>query len=91
MARPLGTRNSEMTRSAIQATLLVKRLQAHAMGELELTREQIKAIEILLKKTLPDLSSVELTGDPENPVTVQQIERVIVNGQPAVINAGSAD
>lgn len=28
----------------------------------------MKAIEILLRKSLPDLSSVELTGDPSNPV-----------------------
>ena len=78
--RPLGSRNSEMTRSAIQATLLVKRLQDHAMGELELTREQIKAIEILLKKTLPDLSSVELTGDAENPVKVQGVIELVRPG-----------
>ena len=73
IGRPLGLRHAEQTRRAIQATKLVQRLQDCAMGRLELSKEQIRSIEILLKKTLPDLSSVELTGDAENPVRVQGI------------------
>jgi hypothetical protein len=71
--RPLGHRLSEQSRSAIQATNLVKRLQKHALGDLELSMSQIRAIEVLLKKTLPDLSSVELTGDADNPVKFQGV------------------
>jgi hypothetical protein len=71
--RPLGSRNTELTRARIQATQLVLRLQKCAMGEVELTREQLKAIEILLKKALPDLSSVELTGSDDAPVRLQGI------------------
>ena len=71
--RPLNHRLSEQSRLAIQATKLILRLQQCAMGELELSREQIRAIEVLLKKTLPDLSSVELTGDADNPVRVTGI------------------
>jgi hypothetical protein len=73
IGRPLGLRHAEQTRRAIQATKLVQRLQNCAMGSLDLTKEQIRSIEILLKKTLPDLSSVELTGDADNPVRVQGI------------------
>jgi hypothetical protein len=75
--RPLGSRNTEMTRRAIQATKLVQRLQKCALGELELTKEQIRAIEVLLKKTLPDLSSVELTGDADNPVKFQGVIELV--------------
>jgi hypothetical protein len=89
IGRPLGLRHAEQTRRAIQATKLVQRLQACAMGTLDLTKEQIRSIEILLKKTLPDLSSVELTGDADRPVTYQRIERVILDG-PAVIDAKPA-
>ena len=46
------------TREKIQTTQLINRLTKQALGELELTNNQIKAIEILLRKTLPDLSQV---------------------------------
>ena len=41
----------------------------------------MRAIEILIKKTLPDLQSIELTGDNENPVeVVTRIELVDGDG-----------
>jgi hypothetical protein len=73
MAARLNPRHQEMVRDKIQASQLINRLESHALGEIELSQTQIRAIEILLKKTLPDLSSVELTGDPENPVSIQEI------------------
>ena len=52
---------SEATRKRIQTTMLVKRLQKHALGELvEMPITQIKAIEVLLRKTLPDISPISL-------------------------------
>jgi hypothetical protein len=48
------------TRAKIQATQLIKRLESHALGEIELTQTQVRSIEILLKKILPDLSAVEM-------------------------------
>lgn len=57
---------SENTRKRIQTTMLVKRLMDHALGDDELmTQSQIRAAEILLKKTLPDTSSITLQGDEE--------------------------
>lgn len=66
-------------RSKIQASQLINRLTDHAFGEVELSQSQIKAIEILLKKKLPDLSAIELSGDPDNPIKHEVIERVIVD------------
>ena len=43
--------------------MLVNRLTDHALGNVELQSTQVKAIEILLRKTLPDLSSIEGTFD----------------------------
>ena len=34
-------------------------------GKIDLTTARMKAIEIALRKTLPDLSSVELSGNPD--------------------------
>lgn len=67
------------TREKIRTSQLINRLEKHAFGEIELTQTQVRAIEILIKKTLPDLASVELTGDKENPVALQLIKRTIVD------------
>lgn len=68
----------EQTRAAIQTTQLVKRLQGFALGQLEnvgkngeepepieIDPVRLRAIEILLRKSLPDLQSVELSTGPE--------------------------
>jgi hypothetical protein len=57
-----------MVRDRIQASQLVNRLEDHALNNLELSVSQIKAIEILLKKSLPDLTAVELTGKDGGPI-----------------------
>lgn len=46
-------------RDKIQTTKLVQRLFQNALGEIEMTSQQIRSAEILLKKTLPDLSSMD--------------------------------
>ena len=71
MAARLNPRHQQMVRDKIQATELINVLQDHALGiSEEIKPSRLKAIEILLKKSVPDLQSVELTGDPEAPVSV---------------------
>lgn len=77
MAARTNLRQQEQTREAIKTTQLVKRLQFFALGEkdeagnvVDLDAGRLKAIEVLLRKSLPDLSSVTLTGDAENPVEI---------------------
>jgi len=70
--------HQEDVRSKIQASQLINRLTDHAFGNVELSQSQIKAIEILLKKRLPDLSAVEHSGDQEKPIR-QEIEMRIVD------------
>ena len=71
--RPL---HDEKTRQKIQATQLIKRLTSHALGELEKPMEasQVRAAEILLKKTIPDLSNVEHTGEGGGPLSVNIVQ-----------------
>lgn len=66
MAARLNARHQEMVRDKIQASQLINRLQDHALGDVELSASQIKAIEILLKKSVPDLSTVQIGQDPES-------------------------
>lgn len=65
----------EKTRAAIQTTQLVKRLQHFALEtkDIEIDPQRLKAIEILLRKSLPDLSAVTLSGDPENPIKTEEV------------------
>lgn len=67
-ARINKIRHDDETRAKIQASQLINRLQDYALNGGDLDSGRIKAIEVLLKKTLPDLSAVQLGGDSENPV-----------------------
>lgn len=88
MAARLNLRQQEQTRSAIQTSQLINRLQAYALGEIaEIEAGRLKAIEILLRKSLPDLSSITVGGDEDNPVNVvHRIERIIVRPNPSSSN-----
>ncbi len=71
--------HDDRTREKIQTTNLVLALQEHAMGKRKMGPTQIRAAEILLRKTIPDLAQIEYTGEvttrnvvlPE-PLTEQQ-------------------
>ena len=75
MAERLRKRHQEEIRTKIQTSQLVNVLQNHALGvdTVEITPTRMKAIELLLKKSLPDLSSTEITGDSEQPVALKII------------------
>jgi hypothetical protein len=75
MAARLRARHQDEIRTKIQASQLINVLQNHALGtdETEMTATRMKAIELLLKKSVPDLSSIELTGDSDAPLMIQVI------------------
>jgi hypothetical protein len=67
--RPMGKLHQDDVRSKIQVSQLINVLTKQALGTSEdLTPSRLKAIEILLRKSLPDLSAIEVSGDPNNPV-----------------------
>ena len=59
-ARIKKIRDDENTRLKIKAAQLINRLTNHANGEIELTSTQVRSIEILLRKILPDLSDIKM-------------------------------
>jgi hypothetical protein len=71
MAARLSPKHDAKTREKIQTSQLLNRLQDHANGKVELSNSQVRAVEILLKKTIPDLAALQLTGDPEKPVEMK--------------------
>jgi hypothetical protein len=82
-ARKLRLKHSEDVRSKIQVSNLITRLQKYANGELsdeDISPNRLNAIKLLLQKAIPDLSSVQLTGDENNPINViSEIKRTIVD------------
>ena len=57
----LREEHAEAVREKIQTTQLLNRLQAYALGDkkVKLTGSELKAIEMLLDKTLPNLASIK--------------------------------
>lgn len=69
MAARLNPRHSEMVRAKIQASQLVNRLTAHALGDAEMSATQVQAAKILLDKTLSNAPQVtELSGPGGEPI-----------------------
>jgi hypothetical protein len=65
----MGKLHQEDVRAKIQASQLINVLQDHALnGESEISQSRMKAIEILLRKSVPDLSAVTVSGDADNPI-----------------------
>jgi hypothetical protein len=62
-ARVNKIRHDDETRAKIQTSQLINRLQDHVFGQAEVSATQMKAIELLLRKTLPDLSAIDHSGD----------------------------
>ena len=75
--RPAGFIMDDGHRTKIANSQILNRLISYAEGKTKLDAGQVRAIDILLKKVLPDLSAVTVSGDAENPL-LAIIERRIV-------------
>lgn len=78
-ARTLRLKHQDEVRLKIQTSALINRVQAYALGELsdeQVSSNRLNAIKLLLSKSLPDLSSVEITGEGGGPVQIAKIEIV---------------
>ncbi len=72
MATRIKAYHQDEIRAKIQASQLVNVLQNHALGlSEELSPTRMKAIEILLRKSLSDLSSIQLSGNTDAPVEMK--------------------
>ena len=54
-------------REKIKTSQIINRVQKCANGEVELTSIQLKAAEILLKKTMPDLKQTDINQEVSGP------------------------
>jgi len=61
--------HQEDIRKKIQAAQLIKVLQNHALnGDSDISLSRMRAIEILLRKSVADLSAITVSGDPDAPI-----------------------
>lgn len=85
MARRKIAWTPQKVRQRIRVGVLLQRLQKHALGEIDMTKTQIVAALGLLKKTVPDLSSIEHTGEirhrdvSDEPLTADQWQEQYAN------------
>ena len=71
-ARTRKTELSDAWRDKIRVTMLLLALEKHALGQQKMGATQIRAAEILLRKVVPDLSSMAYTGE----ITHRYVARV---------------
>ena len=67
----LDPRHDTFTRSKIQTSQILNRLIAHVNGKIRMEATQVRAAEVLLRKVLPDLASVELSGEVKRSCVVR--------------------
>ncbi len=72
-ARTVKIRHDDQTRAKIKTSQIINRLTSHVLDNLELTPSQVSAGLGLLRKTLPDLSQAELTGENGGPLQVSVV------------------
>lgn len=80
-ARKIRTKHTDEIREKIQVSNLITRVHKYAMGELadeDISPNRLNAIKLLLSKALPDLQSIQLTGDANNPIAIEAIKREII-------------
>lgn len=70
-ARKFSPKLTEDWRAKIQTSMLVNRLTQIANGTADCSPTQMRALEVALRKTLPDLSAVTISGDPNAPVKLE--------------------
>lgn len=63
----------EEAREKIRTTQLINRLQDHALGKTKMESTQVRSVEILLRKSVPDLQAITIGGDKDNPLVMQLI------------------
>ncbi len=68
---------AEAVRARIRAGGIVKRLENHVLGRVEMTSSQVTAALGLLRKSVPDLSAIEHTGKDGSPLLPEMSDKEV--------------
>jgi hypothetical protein len=69
---------SDNWKDGIRASALMRRLYDNALGEVEMTTQQINSAKIVLAKLIPDLGRTEVTGEDGGPLEISAIQIKLV-------------
>ena len=81
---------SEQTRLRIKTSMLLNRLHDHIFNAAEMSATQLRATEILLKKTCPDLTAIEHSGEMQTsyvlraPLPAKQADEWQIENAPTI-------
>jgi hypothetical protein len=85
--KPLHVARVNEMREKIKATLIIKKLEGHILNDNELKPSQVNAALGLLKKVVPDLTSMELSNKDDVPLkldhvvmTAEEAYKKLING-----------
>ena len=81
MAARKDSRIKTKHREAIQTSMLINRLSDHILGKVERTSTQIRAAQILLNKSLPDLRASDDTMTLDGDLSVRNVIKEYVDGR----------
>ena len=56
-----------------ETNTVIKKIRAHLNGTKLMTSIDIKVAQLVLSKTMPDLKAMEVSGDPDRPITLRTI------------------
>jgi hypothetical protein len=86
MAARDRTWTPDKVRAKIRTSMLINRLQGHVLGRIEMSKTQVQAAGMLLRKTLPDMIAQTVTmrpleqmSDDELVLTLQTIRGYLVS------------
>ena len=71
MAKRKTLFHTHSVREKIRATQLINRLMDHIDGKITLSSSQVRAIDILLRKILPDLAQIQIAGEVQHKYVVE--------------------
>jgi hypothetical protein len=77
-------------RARIRAGGIVKRLEDHVLGKVEMTASQVTAALGLLRKCVPDLATVEHTGEGGGPIEFTNVDKQEVARRYAFLMSSAA-
>ena len=86
MAARLNRRHQDDVRKKIQSNRILEELTKHVDGKREMTSTQVRAAEILLNKSIPNLQSTEVTATVEYAEPRELSDAILAN----IATGGSA-
>jgi hypothetical protein len=70
-ARTEKPNHDDKTKQLIRASQLLNRLNSFVNGEVELSAAQVNAAKVVIGKVIPDLKSVEHSGNQDKPLEMK--------------------